>query len=146
MHSRAVDSVRADAKNLSSRIYERIGVAGKVTRPGPLVALCEGKPEDEYFRIRHSWSFYEAPADAMHKAMHRLKDKLPEDGWRVRKYGRDSSAAHSLEIVAHHPEKEFAVNITFQDRRGRSESPSSIEVVLESACFHVPEGDDAGEY
>jgi len=141
-----VESVRSTARDLSSRIYEKIALKGKVTKPGPLVGTCAGRSADKFFTIRHTWSFYDSPVDDMRKAVHRLKEKLPEQGWKITKYGPDDSPGHSLEIFARNEEKEFSVQITLRDRRGQDKGPSMIEVALESACFQTPDGKKVDEY
>ncbi len=77
--------------------------------------------------------------------MERLKSDLPKRGWKVVKYGPDSSPSKSLELIADSTEKKFSVNVSLDDRSGEGKE-SQIMVDLVSACFRVPEGKRVDSY
>ncbi|MFH8792309.1 hypothetical protein [Streptomyces sp. NPDC017941] len=140
-----VKAVTGDAADLSSRILEISNLRGKVTEGAPSVYICEGKDSEKFYTVYHNWSLYKVPVPDMEKAMKRLRDELPEHGWKVVSYGPDSSRARSLELTADHLGKKFSAIITLQDRRGRSKNPSMIEVEINSSCFQVPAGQTVGD-
>ncbi len=138
--TRPVKKAIESAAGLSSQILDIIALRGKVSEPSPGPDPCGGRDFKKYYRVYHAWSLYDAPVPDMERAMKRLKGELPKRGWKIVSYGPDSSKARSLELTADHPEKKFSVVITLQDRRGRSEDPSMIEVDVNSSCFQVPDG------
>ncbi|MFF4225693.1 hypothetical protein ACFYZH_22925 [Streptomyces abikoensis] len=143
---REIETSRAEAKELSSQIFDAIGLKGQISQPGPGVSRCDKDPKVLY-KIRHPWSLWGVPEADMEKAMERLNDELPKRGWKVTSYGRDSSRAKNLEIIADSKKFDFSANITFMDKRNPSqEAPadlsktSGIVVDVVSACFRVPDG------
>ncbi|MEV6674970.1 hypothetical protein [Streptomyces sp. NPDC051162] len=136
---REVENVRGEARQLSSGILDAIAVKGDVTKPGPGVAVCGGKDSDYFYKIHHPWSLRGVPVGDLKGAMERLKDDLPKRGWKVVKYGPDSSPSRSLELIADSTEKKFSVNVSLDDRSGEGKD-SQILVDLVSACFRVPDG------
>ncbi|MFI1797026.1 hypothetical protein ACH427_06640 [Streptomyces sp. NPDC020379] len=143
---REVESVRTEAKDLSSQILDAISLKGRVSEPGPGVSRCDEDPEHLY-KIHHAWSLWGVPESDMERSMDRLKAELPKRGWKVASYGRDKSLAKNLELVADSINFKFSVDITFMDKRRSSEydaphasKESGIMVNLESACFSVPDG------
>ncbi|MFH8986560.1 hypothetical protein [Streptomyces sp. NPDC017940] len=128
-----------DAAKLSSQILDIMDLKGKVTKAAPGAYSCGDRNHDKYYAVHHPWSVYAVSVPDMEKAMKRLKEELPQRGWKVTGYGPDSSRAKSLQLGAEFPERKFKVVITLQDRRGRSKDPSILEVDLGSACFQYPD-------
>ncbi|GAA0331236.1 hypothetical protein [Streptomyces blastmyceticus] len=147
---RDVESVRGEANQLSSSLLDVIALKGDVTQPGPGVAVCGDRDADKFYKIHHPWSLRGVPFEEMSHAMERLKAELPKRGWKVVKYGPDSSPSRSLELIANSTERKFSVNVSLYDgsKAGSSEASSAKEdllmVDLVSACFRVPEGKTAG--
>lgn len=140
-----VESVRGDARQLSSGILDSIALKGEVTKSGPGVAVCGDKDSDYFYKIHHPWSLRGMPIGDLKRAMERLKADLPKRGWKVVKYGPDSSPSKSLELIADSTEKKFSVNVSLDDRSGENKE-SQILVDLVSACFRVPEGKRVDSY
>ncbi|MEU2869956.1 hypothetical protein ABZ769_12225 [Streptomyces olivoreticuli] len=141
---REVESVRGEARQLSSGLLDAIALKGDVTQPGPRIASCGDKDTDSFYKINHPWSIGGVPVGDMKRAMERLRDDLPKSGWKVVKYGPDSSPSKSLELLANSTERKFSVNISLHDGSKAESSgaakESRILVFLVSACFRVPEG------
>ncbi|MFC8831276.1 hypothetical protein ACFT9I_38750 [Streptomyces sp. NPDC057137] len=135
-----MDAARADAATFSDQVKSIIDLPGKTSDAGPMVTPCGDRDFEKFYSVGHVWSLYDVPVEDMGKAMERLKGELPEYGWKIDRYGPDSSRAKSLELTADAAKKKFSLTITLLDRRGRSEDPSMISVALGSACFQVPEG------
>ncbi|MFI6938339.1 hypothetical protein ACIBI4_03615 [Streptomyces sp. NPDC050418] len=138
--------VLKETGDLSSRILDTIGLRGRTGGSGPAVHQCTGMDFDKFYRVNHPWSFLGVPVPKMQEAMRRLKRELPEQGWEIVSYGPDSSKAKSLELMANHTKKRFSLSITLQDRRGRSENPSQMEVTVASACNQVPKGEKVSDW
>jgi hypothetical protein len=143
---REVSTAREEAKSKSSEVLALLRLDGKVTEPGPRISICGDLDPDKYFVTRHPWSLFGAPIEDMQQAMERLKEQLPQKGWEITSYGTNSSRAKSLELKAESLKDKFSLQVTLQDRRGRSEKPSMIEVTLDSSCYEVPEGQRVTEY
>ncbi|MFF3453138.1 hypothetical protein ACFYXH_02190 [Streptomyces sp. NPDC002730] len=144
--TRAQDEVDAKTKQLSSQILDLIAIKGKVDGTGPGVGECGGDPEKQYL-IRHSWSISGSTDAEVSKAMTRLKDGLPAQGWKIVQYGRNNSAAKSLELTADHTEKKFGVNVEFWEKGAiRKDNPPALVVTVVSGCYQVPDGQTVKHY
>ncbi|MDT3396095.1 hypothetical protein RKE29_05465 [Streptomyces sp. B1866] len=146
--TREVHDVEKEAQELSSQILEIINLRGKVSEPGPGVALCGEKDSEKYYVIHHPWSVAEVPVEDLRQAMTRLREEMPKKGWKVTKYGPDQSPSRSLALKADSTQKEFSVRIYLYDesRKAKPEGVSMIYAHLASACFQVPEGKTVEEY
>ncbi|MGV4928287.1 hypothetical protein K2224_37565 (plasmid) [Streptomyces sp. BHT-5-2] len=111
----------------------------KTTEPGPHAGLCEGKDPDHYYMIRHPWAAYGVTFQELQQAMERLKKDMPEKGWKVVKYGPDTSPAKTLELIADSTQKDFSVAIHLLDER-KKQRESRIAVSLASRCYKTPKG------
>ncbi|MEV4744445.1 hypothetical protein [Streptomyces sp. NPDC049555] len=147
-----IDAARGEAKVLSSQVLESIGLKGRTSSPGPSISRCDEDPRHLY-EVVHSWSLWGVPEADMERSMERLKDELPKRGWKVVSYGRDTSLAKNLELIADSTAYKFSVNITFMDKRRskqydspKASKESGIMVVLGSACFRVPDGKTVDQY
>ncbi|MFB7271233.1 hypothetical protein [Streptomyces sp. NPDC056244] len=145
--TRSVDAVDAEAKRISSQVLDIIAVKGEVSEPGPGVGTCAGLDRDKYFTVRHPWSLTAATDAELAQAMTRLKEGLPEQGWKITQYGRNNSPAKSLELTADHTGKKFGVNVEFWEKgTSGNDNPPSLVVTVVSGCFQVPEGEKVKHY
>ncbi|WP_229818635.1 hypothetical protein [Streptomyces lateritius] len=145
---REQDEVNAATKKVSSEIYDLIGVEGTTSKGGPGVLSCEGKDREKFYIMKHPWSLAAETDAELAEAMERLKEKLPQHGWKIVKYGPDSSPSKSLELTADNDEKKFGVHISFWKQRtvlGQTKPPSLIIDVI-SGCYEVPEGQTVEHY
>ncbi|WP_330174718.1 hypothetical protein OG875_14910 [Streptomyces sp. NBC_01498] len=125
------------AEQVSSELFDLIGIKGKATEPGPGVSECDGKDPETYFRIFHPWSLFPASADQLDGVMERLKTELPQHGWEVVEYGPDTSKNQNLSLTADNDEKKHSVNITYM---AKDERPR-LSLMLVSGCYQVPDGE-----
>ncbi|MFE2596403.1 hypothetical protein ACFXCZ_07830 [Streptomyces sp. NPDC059396] len=97
--------------------------------------------------VRHPWSLTAATDAELAQAMTRLKEGLPEQGWKITQYGRNNSPAKSLELTADHTGKKFGVNVEFWEKgTSGNDNPPSLVVTVVSGCFQVPEGEKVKHY
>ncbi|MFF0507193.1 hypothetical protein ACFYUH_26820 [Streptomyces fimicarius] len=145
--TRSIDDVDAETKEISSQILDVIAVKGKMSKSGPGVSTCEGAERGKLFLMRHPWSLTGSSDAELMRAMTRLKEDLPKHGWKIVKYGRNSSKAKSLELTADHAEKKFAVNVELweKDSGGDTNDPTLLVNVV-SACYQVPDGEEVDRY
>jgi hypothetical protein len=132
------EAVKTQVEQASSRILEIMALKGKVTDTGAVTVRCaDGDANEEVYRARHPWSVYQVPVSDMEKAMERLREGLPEKGWKIVKDGVDDSPAKSPQIVAEADGKEYAVDVRLLDERKYGDDPSLIEVTVQSACYRA---------
>ncbi len=132
-------------KKVSSGILDLIPVQGKVSEPGPTSTECGGgKDPHKYFRMLHTWSMTPEAKDRpkLAEAMKDLKKSLPERGWEVKSFARDSSRNRNLALVADHDKKKFSVNVTHNAK----DDPPHLVVSVISGCYRVPEGETVDFY
>ncbi|QSY47414.1 MULTISPECIES: hypothetical protein [Streptomyces] len=148
----SVGQAKEKAKEMSSRIFDMIGVAnGKTTEPGPGVSECSEDPKRLY-KVRHVWSVYGVSMGELSQGFDRVRQKLPVNGWKITQYGPNESKARDLRILADSSEDRYTVNIELLDGSKSGNAPSAskesgIMVSLVSACFRLPDGADLhGEY
>ncbi|WP_143052982.1 hypothetical protein [Streptomyces sp. 2112.3] len=120
---------------LSSRVLEMLNIKGKSTEPGPAAAPCDvpNGTSRTYQIVRHPWSLYGVENDALEKGMKNLRSALPNQGWKVVKYGKDSSRNRNLEITAVHVKTHTQLEATWL--KGLDGHTPLIEVTLYSRCF-----------
>ncbi len=141
--TRSIEDARSDTKKVSSDILDVIGLKGKVSEPGPGVTRCgENKDSDKFFRMRHPWSFTTSSGEQLDEAMKRLRDELPEHGWKVVQYGHDNSQNKNLNLTADNDKKKFSVHITYFAK----DTPPKLAVRVISGCYQVPEGERVDQY
>ncbi|MGW1073943.1 hypothetical protein [Streptomyces sp. NPDC002537] len=130
--SRAVEK---EVGSLSSKVLDMLQVKGKVTEPGPGVGACgtSGGDAAGYRSVRHPWSLYGVDNDTLQQGMNNLNDKLPTQGWKVERYGTDTSRNKNLEILAIHSETHTQLEVTWM--KGLDGKAPLIEVTLYSRCF-----------
>ncbi|MFI8851214.1 hypothetical protein ACIGW3_13650 [Streptomyces sp. NPDC053499] len=141
--SRTEESAQDHTEEVSSRIRDLIDIAGKTTEPGALVdgfADCPGG--DNTFRVRHAWSIYELPRAELRAGMDRLRERLPENGWKISKDGPDGSPNNNPEIVASRPEDGFFLKASLRLRPDGSSAPPLLAVTLVSPCYRNASDDD----
>ncbi|WP_314219132.1 hypothetical protein [Streptomyces zaehneri] len=133
--SRSTETVKTEVSELSSQIFDVMSVKSKVTEPGPTVQPCESGDDDsgKLYRVRHSWSAYQAGNDIMEKAMANLRQGLPKQGWKVEKVGNDGSKNKNMQILTVHENTLSQAEITWL--KGLDGHEPLIEVNLYSRCF-----------
>ncbi|MFF0423974.1 hypothetical protein ACFYUJ_06120 [Streptomyces sp. NPDC004520] len=145
---REQDEVNDEIKKVSSEIYDLIGVRGSASKAGAGVQPCQGMDREKFYKIFHPWSLSAKTDDELAQAMERLRSKLPEHGWKIVKYGPDSSASKSLELTADDDARKFGVHISFWKARtvlGKPKPPMLVVDVI-SGCYQVPEGKTVEHY
>ncbi|GGL11932.1 hypothetical protein [Streptomyces flaveus] len=130
----------ADATEaVSSEIYDLIGIKGKASETGAGVTECSDRDREKYFQIFHPWTFTPASAgDLDGDVMERLKEELPEHGWKVVDYGPDTSKNKNLTLTADNDEKKASVKIAFR----ATENPPSLRLTVVSGCYKIPDGEE----
>ncbi|GAB2952831.1 hypothetical protein GCM10023080_009240 [Streptomyces pseudoechinosporeus] len=136
MEARDSKKVKSQTEQTSSRVLEIIDLKGKVTDTGATTTRCSDYSDDEeVYRAQHPWSIYDVTVEDMKQAMDRLRQRLPEQGWKIVKDGTDDSQAKSPQIVADTKDGDFSVDIRLQDESKYGDDPSLLEVTVESACY-----------
>ncbi|MFD5895189.1 hypothetical protein [Streptomyces sp. NPDC060366] len=130
------------AEQVSSELYDLIGVKGKASDTGPGVGECDGKDPEKYFQIFHAWTFTPESAGQLDGVMERLKTELPEHGWEVTEYGRDTSKNKNLSLTADNDEKKYSVKIA---HFAKNESPN-LNLMVVSGCYQVPDGETVNRF
>lgn len=141
LEERSRISAEDETERTSSRIRDIINLKGKTTQVGALVdgwADCPGG--DESYRVRHDWSVYDVPNTSLSAGMQRLREGLPEQGWKIGKDGPDKSRSKSPEILARHPKTGFYLEITLMLEEEHSSHTSLISVAVVSPCYREPAG------
>ncbi|MFD9869022.1 hypothetical protein ACFXI8_01965 [Streptomyces niveus] len=131
-----------EAERVSSELYDLIGIKGKASETGPGVGECDGKDPEKYFQIFHAWTFTPESADRLDGVMERLRTQLPEHGWKVVEYGRDTSKNNNLSLTADNDEKKYSVKIA---HFAKNESPN-LNLMLVSGCYRVPDGETVNRF
>ncbi|MER5851479.1 hypothetical protein ABT126_31795 [Streptomyces sp. NPDC002012] len=131
------EEAAAEAKKVSSEIYDLIGIKGKASNTGAGVTDCTGKDREKYFQIFHPWSFTPASADQLGGVMERLKEELPKHGWKVVDYGPDNSKQKNVNLTADNDEKKYSVKIVHFAK----DNPPSLSLMVVSGCYQVPDGE-----
>ncbi|MFF8439398.1 hypothetical protein ACF07U_00780 [Streptomyces californicus] len=145
--TRSVDDVDAETKQISSQILDIMAIKGTMSKSGPGVSTCEGAERGKLFLMRHPWSLTGASDDELSKVMVRLKEDLPKRGWKIVRYGRNNSKAKSLELMADHVVKKFAVKVEFWERdSGGDTNEPTLLVNVVSACYQVPDGEKVDRF
>ncbi|PVE07124.1 hypothetical protein [Streptomyces scopuliridis] len=125
------------AKQISSEIYDLIGIKGKASNTGAGVTECGGKDPEKYFQIFHPWTFTPAAADQLDGVMERLKEELPKHGWKVVDYGPDTSKNKNLSLTADNDAKKYSVKIAHFSK----DNPPNLNLMVVSGCYQVPDGE-----
>ncbi|MFJ5798833.1 hypothetical protein [Streptomyces decoyicus] len=120
---------------LSSRVLEMLNIKGKSTEPGPAAAPCDASHDTSrtHQSVRHPWSLYGVGKGALKKGRKNLHNALPNQGWKVTKYGKDSSRNHNLEIMAVHVKTRTQLEATWL--KGLDGHTPLLEITLYSRCF-----------
>ncbi|MDX3850857.1 hypothetical protein [Streptomyces sp. AK02-01A] len=137
-----VEEARAKTKNVSSQIFDMIGIKqGKTTEPGPGVSTCD-EDSEHLFLSRHPWSIYGVSPDELTRGFQRLKETLPKHGWKIVEYGPNTSANKNLELTADSETDHYAVNAELRVTGESGKEQPLILVNVVSGCFRAPEGTD----
>ena len=138
--------VEVDEKiaKVSSDILDVLTLKGKASEPGPGVLRCGEKDRDKHFRIWHPWSLTLKADDRpkIDEEVKRLNKELPERGWEIKSFGRDSSRNKNLTLVADHDKKKVSIQIISQPK----DDPPMLMVRVISGCYEVPEGETVDHY
>jgi hypothetical protein len=141
------EETSAETKRVSSEIYDLIGVKGTTSKGGAGVMSCEGKDTEKFYAMKHPWSLTAGTDEELAGAMERLKTELPKRGWKIVKYGPDSSPSKNLELTADNDERKFGVHISFwRKNSGGDTNPPSLIIDVISGCYEVPEGQKVKHY
>ncbi|MBX9424225.1 MULTISPECIES: hypothetical protein [Streptomyces] len=137
-----VEQARTRTKEVSSEIFDMIGLPqGKTTPGGASASTCAEDPE-HLFRIRHPWSVYDVSEEELKQGFERLHQALPAKGWKVVSYGPNNSEARSLELTAESEKEHFAVNAELWVGSTDPKKKNLIGLTVVSGCFRAPEGTD----
>ncbi|MGX1969117.1 hypothetical protein [Streptomyces sp. CB02115] len=131
---RASSEVQDEVEKVSGSIMEILSLNAKMTEAGAMISPCEGG----VYRAHHPWGVYGPPAKDLKEAMGRLRNQLPEKGWKIVKDGPDDSQAKIPQIVADSADGKFSVDARFHGRQ--SSDPAQLEVTVQSACFRPESG------
>ncbi len=74
--------------------------------------------------------------------MERLKGELPKRGWKVVEYGPNTSKNKSIELTADNDKREAQR----QDRSFREGWDASLNLMVVSGCYQVPDGEKADRF
>ncbi|MFI1866226.1 hypothetical protein [Streptomyces jumonjinensis] len=136
--TKSVRDANRDTKQISSEILDLIKIKGKASETGPGVSECgDGKDREKYFQMYHPWSFTPRSGEQLAGVMERLKKELPEHGWKIFEYERDSSRNKNLNLGADHDERKFSVIIIHLAKN----TPPKLSVRVVSGCYQVPDGE-----
>ncbi len=132
----------AAVKKASAELRGLTGVEGKPSEGLPGITQCPGKDPARYFQVFHPWSFYPASNDRLDEAMERLKAALPEHGWKVVRYGPDTSRSKNLGLSADHGAKKYGVTVV----QMKKNDPPKLSLTVVSGCYEVPEGEEVERF
>jgi hypothetical protein len=146
--SRSVAEADRETREMSSRILDIISIEGKVSEVGPGVSRCQdngARDLEGSFMIRHPWNISTSAEADLRLAMERLREQLPQEGWKITEYGPNNSEARTLTLIADHHGKRFGVNVEFWNRQSAQEIPKLVVTVV-SGCNAVPAGQSVSWY
>ncbi|MDT3396096.1 hypothetical protein RKE29_05470 [Streptomyces sp. B1866] len=126
--------VEEEVGSLSSELLDLMQIKGKVAEPGPATGYCGyDTVESKYRSVDHPWSVYGVGDDVLEKGMKNLFSRLPDQGWKIIKYGPNSSKNKDLEIEAVHLKTHTGALIIWM--KGYDTHEPLISVDLVSRCF-----------
>ncbi|MFD3991900.1 hypothetical protein [Streptomyces sp. NPDC058583] len=137
-----VEKARTRTKEVSSQIFDMIGLPKGKTTPGGAGASTCPEDREHLFMIRHPWSVYDVSEEELKQGFERLRQALPAKGWKVVSYGPNNSKAKSLELLAESEKEHFAVNAELWVGSTDPKKKNLIVVRVVSGCFRAPEGTD----
>ena len=140
--TRGLRSTEKEVNDISSRLFDWMEVKGKTTDMPAAASVCEAIDPDfkKYYVMRHPWSVYDLTEGTFNEAMQRIRQKLPENGWKILKDGKANTKAADPEIVAEHPKTHHQIHVTWE--RSINGSKAMIGVDVDSRCYRAPEGTD----
>lgn len=130
---RSKEKVIEQTKRVSSELLDATGIKGTTTKAGPGETTCGD--QDDAFQVQHSWSIYDVPLDTLKKGFYRLREKLPESGWKVTHRGRESSQARDRYVVYEHDKHKYGVRVVLFDDIGEQSDPPGLVFEVASACY-----------
>ncbi|GGP75324.1 hypothetical protein [Streptomyces melanogenes] len=126
----------AAVKEVSSQLYDFLGVPGTASAPGPGIRECQGKDPNTYFQVYHPWNFLPTSSADINTAMANLKAKLSTDGWTLKDTYHDNSPNKNPNLIADNNSRMVSV---WSVMYGKRDTPS-IGIEVRSGCYRVPEG------
>jgi hypothetical protein len=103
---------------------------------------CPDKDRDKYFQIFHPWSFVPASAADLDAALENLKEGLPQHGWKIVRYGPDTSPNKNVILIADNDEQKAGVHIAQMKKR----NPPKLSLTVVSGCYEVPDGQEVEHF
>ncbi|MFE0640589.1 hypothetical protein ACFW2Y_03030 [Streptomyces sp. NPDC058877] len=137
-----VEEARKRTKEISSEIFDMIGLPRAKSTPGGAGASTCAEDPEHLFSVRHPWSLYDVSEDELKQGFERLHEALPEKGWKVVSYGPNKSKAKSLELTADKEDEHFAVNAELWVGSTDPKQKNLIGITVVSGCYRAPEGTD----
>ncbi|WP_146057603.1 hypothetical protein [Streptomyces sp. SM12] len=140
---RPVERLAAEVTAASEQLAGIAGLPPENVRmeSAPRRGACAEGDDDSHYTMRHVWSLADSPEADLARAMDRLRSGLPEHGWSVVMYERNSSPAAELELRAERPSDGLFAYALFMD--AANEAPghevSKILVTTFTGCFGLPE-------
>ncbi|MFE2286074.1 hypothetical protein ACFXDJ_18125 [Streptomyces sp. NPDC059443] len=144
----SVQDAKTKTKAVSSQIFDLIGIKNAKTTPGGASISLNEKDPSHLFMVRHPWSVYGTSDEELTQGFLRLKEALPQHGWKIKEYGRNSTPAKDLELTADSQDGPFSVNVVLATavdpakNAPSANNESGIMVHVVSAYFRAPEGTD----
>ncbi|MFC9064754.1 hypothetical protein [Streptomyces harbinensis] len=136
---KSVEDARAEARDISSQLFDIASVRGETSEPGPGVTTCEADPDMErLYTMHHPWSISGVSRDVLREGMERLREQLPQEGWEIIEEGEANNANRSPVILFENRDVEYAAHVML---RGKTDDDSMLHVTVVSACFSTPEGE-----
>ncbi|MFJ6807844.1 hypothetical protein ACIQRK_17730 [Streptomyces anulatus] len=129
-------------KEVSSELYDLIGIKGKASNSGAGVSDCGDKDPNKYFQVFHPWSFTPTSPEKLSSVMERLKEELPKHGWKVVEFGPDTSKNKNVMLTADNEEKKHSVKIWHYAKR----NPPKLSLMVVSGCYQVPDGEKVDRF
>lgn len=141
---REEEAVKDDVKERSSRLLDLMALKGTLSKGGAGVSRgCGDLDPETHYVVFHPWSLKDVPEADMAKAMERLREGLPKQGWKILSYAPNDSPARTLTLKAEYEKNDqrYALEVEFWDERGRpGDHKSLLSVDVVAACHQVPKG------
>ncbi|MEK8144917.1 hypothetical protein NKH18_35455 [Streptomyces sp. M10(2022)] len=74
--------------------------------------------------------------------MEQLKEELPKHGWKIVKYGPNTSKNKDLTLTADNDKKKVSVKVTHMAKF----DPATLSLDLVSGCYKVPDGEEVERF
>ncbi|MFI8940459.1 hypothetical protein [Streptomyces syringium] len=136
----SVSAAKDLARRQSSLILDTSGLKRETTNGAPIVSAC--KEVEHGYRVTHSWKVYGSSQEELTQALERLREKLPERGWKVHRFEHAKSKARQMQLDVedvrqHHTvtiEEDFASTSSKSGKWGKG-GRDGLFVYLDSPCY-----------